>query len=338
MRFQNGDLPGTLKRELVRFVLEKIQGMDLRKAADAAQEGDVGPMRYEIREMLNNPYMNRGEVPLAMDIFQPVVPEGTELPVIVTIHGGGLVLGDRSISRRFARVLAGKGYLVFSLEYRLAPRANAAEQLDDICAGMDLVGRRLVDFDVDFSRMFLAAESAGAFLAVYVAAMKQSEKLQKAIGYEPTRMTFKAVGLSCGMFYTNRNDPIGWLMKEQFFGEKMLDKEFIPYMDPEHPEIVNNLPPAFFITSRGDFLNNYTLMYHKALKDEGKTTHLIYYGEEELGHAFTTLDPNHEKSRDAINRMLMWFEEQADAQRAQAARSAKKPRRKATKTKNDSEV
>ena len=173
----------------------------------------------------------------------------------------------------------------------------------------------MVDYEVDFTRMFLVAESAGAFLAIYVAAMKGSLSLQKAIGYEPTKMRFTALGLISGMFYTNRPDPIGLLLSEQFFGDKSTDKNFLKYTNPEHSEIVDNLPPVFFITSRGDFLNNYTLMYHKKLKKSGKTTKLIYYGEENLGHAFVTMKPWLKKSQDAIDKMIDWFEEQA-AQKA----------------------
>ena len=316
MRNMSDGCLGNIRRELLRAVLEKVQGASMRRAIDEVKEiGEDKNAKYEVEEILNNPYMNRSEVPLAMDIFKPVVPDKQELPVIVTIHGGGLVLGDRKMSRRFAKTLAGRGYLVFSVEYRLAPRANSAEQLDDICAGMDLVGRKLVDYEVDFTRMFLVAESAGAFLAIYVAAMKRSLPLQKAIGYEPTKMKFTALGLISGMFYTNRPDPIGLLLSEQFFGDKRTDKNFLKYTDPEHSEIVDNLPPAFFVTSRGDFLNNYTLMYHKKLKKAGKTTKLIYYGEEELGHAFVTMKPWLKKSQDAIDKMIDWFEEQA-AQKA----------------------
>lgn len=312
---------GSLRREVVRAVLERTQGMKIQKDVMANEAADADAERqaaFQIEEMLNIPYMNRGEIPLAMDIFKPEVTKGQELPVLVIIHGGGLVRGDRSISRSFGRALAGRGYLVFSIEYRLAPRANTAEQLDDICAGMDLVGQKLVDFDVDFSRMFLAAESAGAFLAIYVAAMKRSKKLQDAIGYAPSRMTFRAVGLISGMFYTQRRDPIGFLLSEQFYGDKRTDKEFLQYMDPENPEILENLPPAFFVTSRGDFLNNYTLMYHKALMRAGKATRLVYYGEQELDHAFVFSRPYIPQSADAIDRMTAWFEEQADRQREEA--------------------
>ncbi len=305
----------SVRKELVRILLERMQGMkrvDHGKVEAAEPEKQSPKVKYEVEDILNNPYMNRDEVPLAMDIFKPVVPEDTELPVIVNIHGGGLVIGDHRMSRAYGRALASRGYLVFSIEYRLAPRANACEQLDDVCAGMDYVGRRLVEFNVDFWRMFLTAESAGAFLAIYVAAMKKSKKLQEAIGYEPSRMTFKALGLHCGMFYTDREDPLGWLLTDQFFGEKRTDENFKQYLDPENREIVKNLPPVFLTTSRGDFLNNYTLMYHDALKKAGRASHLMYFGDNELGHAFAATHPQIEASIDAIDRMTDFFEESVE--------------------------
>ena len=307
--------PGCVRKELVRILIERVQGMktsEQLKMEISEPEKQSPKVKYEVEDILNNPYMNRDEVPLAMDIFKPVVPEETELPVIVCIHGGGLVIGDHRMSREYGRALASRGYLVFSIEYRLAPRANACEQLDDVCAGMDYVGRRLVEFNVDFWRMFLTAESAGAFLAIYVAAMKRSKKLQEAIGYEPTRMFFKALGLHCGMFYTDRDDPIGWMLADQFFGEKMADDNFKQYLDPENEEILKNLPPVFLTTSRGDFLNNYTLMYHDALKKAGRPSHLMYFGDDDLGHAFAAVQPYRAASIDAIDRMTDFFEESVE--------------------------
>ena len=298
-----------VKREVVRAVLERIQSMDMEKLGAPRAEDAVHFDNVE--EILNIPYMNRDEVPLGMDIFKPVTEENAELPVIVTIHGGGLTMGDRKISRPFARVLAHKGYLVFSIEYRLAPRANVCMQLDDVCAGLDLVGRKLVDYNVDFQRIFLAAESAGAYLAAYVTAMKGSKKLQEAIGYEPTRVIFKAVGLMSGMLYTNRNALVRWLMADQLYGEKRADANFLQYMNPEHPEILNNLPPTFFITSKEDVLNNYSVTMHEAMKRAGKPCKLLYYANEELQHSFTTLQTELPDTIDSIDRMLAWFEEQA---------------------------
>lgn len=169
-----------------------------------------------IREYLDISYTNRSGKELLMDIFEPMVTPGTELPVIINIHGGGLIMGKKEFSVGFCRQIAHRGYLVFSLEYRLIPDVRVYEQFDDVCAGMDCVGRELVDFDVDLTRIYLVAESAGAYLATYVAAMKKSVALQKAIGYKPARMNFKAMGLISGMFYTTRKDATGRFLAKSF--------------------------------------------------------------------------------------------------------------------------
>ena len=140
-----------LRKETVRIILERFQGGMISKMGSFPMDE---PVNESIEEQLDNAYVNRMGVPLAMDIFKPKVDPNTELPVIIVIHGGGLVMGDRKISRQFSRSLAEKGYLVFSIEYRLVPRANVCEQLDDVCAGMDLIGRKLVEFNVDFTRIF----------------------------------------------------------------------------------------------------------------------------------------------------------------------------------------
>ena len=307
------DMWREVRNELVGTVISRMQNARSEKRNRKVYDPEIESPKavYEVEEMLNNPYMNREEVPLAMDIFKPVVPDDRDLPAIVVIHGGALIFGDRGISRSYAKALAKRGYLVFSIEYRHAPRANACEQLDDVCAGMDLVGRKMLEFNVDLTRIFLTAESAGAYLATYVAAMKKSKKLQDAIGYKPTRMTFRALGLHGGMFYTDKDDPIGWFLADQFYGNKLMDDNFRQYLDPEHEEIINNLPPVFLTTSRGDFLNNYTLMYHEALKKAGRKSRLVYFGDETLGHAFVGLDANRAESVKAMDLMTDYFEEQA---------------------------
>ena len=297
-----------VKRELVRAMLERTQSMNMMGMMSAF--GASEPVVYDdVEETLNVAYVNRDEVALAMDIFKPKVAEGTELPVIVIIHGGGLFMGDRGLERPYSRLLAHKGYLVFSLEYRLAPKANLGQQLDDVCAGMDHVGRMLVDYDVDFSRIFLVADSAGAYLAAYVSAMHDSKKLQNAIGYEPSRMVYAAVGFLSGMFYTNK------MLQEQIYGDKRFDAKFLEYMNIEHPEILRNLPPAFLVTSCGDTFNNFSIRFNKALKKSGRPSKLLYLGDEELQHVFPIMKPEHPRSIEATDKMLAWFEEQADLRR-----------------------
>lgn len=316
---QNEGILNVLSREVMRAMFERVQSMGNSRMMSAF--GAETTEYDDVEETLNVAYVNRAEVALAMDIFKPKASKGKELPVIVVVHGGGLFMGDRGMNRSYCRLLAHKGYLVFSLEYRLAPKATIGEQLDDVCAGMDRVGRMLVDYDVDFSRVFLVADSAGAYLGAYVTAMHESEKLQNIIGYKPSRMVFAAVGFISGMFYTNK------MLEDQIFGDKRSNEKFRKYMNMEHPEIRNNLPPVFMATSCGDIFNNYSIKYHEVLKKSGRESKLVYVGDEDLQHIFPIMRPEHPKSLEVTDKMLAFFEEKAEQRRKRRTRSSETAKR-----------
>ncbi len=262
-----------------------------------------------LKEFRNIPYNNRAGKELLMDIFEPEVPEGTELPVIVNVHGGGLIKGSKNTSVGFCRQLARRGYLVFSLEYRLVPDVRVYEQFDDVCAGMDCVGRKLIDFDVDFTRFYMVAESAGAYLAAYTAAMKKSKALQDAIGYEPARMTFRAMGLISGMFYTTRKDQLGRFLSRSFYGKDERSLMMAEYTNPEHPEIIYNIPPCYLVTSKADMLERYTLDFAGELGNKGVEHYLRHMGSDpKLIHAFPVLRPDLPESERVIDEIIRWFE------------------------------
>lgn len=279
------------------------------KMKNAFNPGEVEEVSSDgLKEYRDIPYTNRAGKELLMDIFEPIAPEGTELPVIVNIHGGGLIGGSKNLSVGFCRQLAKRGYLVFSLEYRLIPDVRVYEQFDDVCAGMDCIGRKLVDFDVDFTRIYMVAESAGAYLATYVAAMKKSKALQDAIGYPPTNMTFKAMGLISGMFYTTRNDMLGRFLSPSIYGKDERSIAMAEYTNPEHPEIIHNIPPCYLITSKADMLERYTLDFAGELGNKGVEHHLRHMGSDsKLLHAFPVLNATLPESVRVIDEIVDWF-------------------------------
>ena len=280
-----------------------------KKMKNSFHTGEVKEVSSEgLKEYRDIPYSNHAGKELLMDIFGPIVEKGTELPVIVNIHGGGLIGGSKNLSVGFCRQLAKRGYLVFSLEYRLIPEVRVYEQFDDVCAGMDCIGRKLVDFDVDFTRIYLVAESAGAYLATYVAAMKKSEALQNAIGYKPTNMIFRGMGLISGMFYTTRNDMLGRFLSGSIYGKDARSKAMLEYTNPEHPEIIHNIPPCYLVTSKADMLERYTLDFAGELGNKGVEHYLRHMGsDEKLLHAFPVLNPALPDSERVIDEIVDWF-------------------------------
>ena len=292
---------GLIENAIISLTKKKLnRALDLDDVREISSEGLV-----EYRDI---PYKNRSGKELLMDIFRPETEEGTELPVIVNIHGGGLIDGNKNLSAGFCRQLAKRGYLVFSLEYRLIPDVRVYEQFDDVCAGMDCIGRKLVDFDVDFTRIYMVAESAGAYLATYAAAMKKSKALQQAVGYEPTRMVFNAIGLISGMFYTRRKDALGRFLSRSIYGKDERSLAMAEYTNPEHPEIIYNIPPCYLVTSKADMLERYTLDFAGELGSKGVEHYLRHMGSDpKLIHAFPVLRPDLPESERVIDEIVNWF-------------------------------
>jgi acetyl esterase/lipase len=90
----------------------------------------------------------------------------TGAPVLLHFHGGGFHSGNK---RREARPiifhLASQGWLCVSANYRLRPRATAADQAVDVARAIAWVRRHAPGYGADPDQLFLMGSSAGAYLA-----------------------------------------------------------------------------------------------------------------------------------------------------------------------------
>ncbi len=256
----------------------------------------------------DNIYATHGGIALSADVYRPRERDGIALPVIVFIHGGGLFAGNRKLNAAFCSMMAKKDYVVFSLDRRLIGEADASGILSDICSGLDYIKNNAEKFGGDPEDVTIIGESAGGFLSTYAAAMTRSKKLCDAFGCEQPKLAVKGLICTSGMFYTAKNDPLGLTYRRDLYGDKLKDKAFRAYTDPENPEILSNLPPVFLTTSKGDFLKNYTLSFAKALKKAGHPFELINCKDRnDLKHAFPSLCCYLPESKAAQRRMISWM-------------------------------
>lgn len=240
-----------------------------------------------------------------MDIFRPSGREGEILPVIVNVHGGGMIIGSKEFNRYFCAGLCKLGYVVFSIEYRLVPDVMAYEQYADVSQAMDFVRKILPEYKGNPEKVYAVADSGGANLLVYTAAMRKSVPLAEAARVRPTLLDIKAIGLISGMFYTTRFDKIGIFMPKYLYGRNYKKSAFAIYTNPEHPDIIKALPPCYLMTSHNDNLQHYTLKFAKALGRYNMPYRLVSYPENErMKHAFVVFDPFWDKSLEAIEDML----------------------------------
>src|SRR5205807_2945205 len=65
---------------------------------------------------------NPAKRPLLLDVYQPESSDAPkERPAMIAIHGGGFLFGDKSEMADLCRELAARGYVCFSINYRLVP-------------------------------------------------------------------------------------------------------------------------------------------------------------------------------------------------------------------------
>ena len=246
---------------------------------------------------------------LMSEVFMPKISEENLLPVIVMIHGGGLLVGNRRLNLSFRLMMAKQGYLVFSIEYRHLDDTDFFGAVSDVCCGLKFVRDSLQRYNGDPNRIYVACESAGALLGLYATAMTCSKELRDVIGVDCPDMKIDGLILSSGMLYTTRPDYISAVYKNDLYGKRAKDKKFMKYMNPENPEVMDSLPKVCLASGYGDFLRKNTLRYAKALKNAGHPSLLLDYNNgKKLPHAFMTLFPMLEESRDAIMRMREYYE------------------------------
>ena len=210
------------------------------------------------------PYRDTGKDCHKLDIYRPEKTEGT-LPVILNLHGGGLVLCNRKVNRPFCAELTRRGFLVFSVDYPLVPQAKVPEILSDVARAMDFVRDSIGEYGGDPERVYLVGDSAGAFLSVYELAAQKNGSLAQALGLIPGKLEVKAAAFISGMFYTAKMDSVGAFLRKDFYGKDWKSNPFRAFADPAVPEVAGAMPPCFLVTAKLDNLRPYTLAFCKGL-------------------------------------------------------------------------
>jgi len=99
-----------------------------------------------------------------------VVPERDgPHPVLVYLHGGGWICGSPKTHNKLAHRFAEAGYLVFNVDYRLAPEAPFPGPLEDCVEAIRWAAREAERFGGDASRLAVGGDSAGGNLSAAAA-------------------------------------------------------------------------------------------------------------------------------------------------------------------------
>ena len=249
-----------------------------------------------------------------LDVYYP---EGTtakdNLPIIVDIHGGGWMYGDKNLNKYYCLELARRGYVVFDISYRLVPDVVVNEQIQDCIAAMNWINKNYTKYTSN-KNMLLTGDSAGGMLSAYTAAIMQSEELQKTFeteSYGKDGLMPNTLLLTSPVAFMKSGGAFSVYTKIQW-GSDYKKKSTYNLMDLNEIVEYATLPPTYLLTSGGDSLaNEQTHRAYDLLKEKGVECEIKDFGDDENGeplpHVFSVLSPFDKSGQEAINGALEFY-------------------------------
>jgi arylformamidase len=108
-------------------------------------------------------YLEGGDPRLqSLDVYAPI--DASRAPVVVYVHGGALKGGDKRQVGDKPAFFCGRGYVLVSINYRLAPAVRHPSFLEDTAAAVAWVHRHIAHYGGDPARIVYLGHSAGALL------------------------------------------------------------------------------------------------------------------------------------------------------------------------------
>jgi acetyl esterase len=259
------------------------------------------PHRHSVEVIPDVAYVDDGTVEHRLDVYRPTNRSGP-FPTVLYIHGGGFRILSKDTHWIMALAFARRGYQVFNINYRLAPRHRFPAAVEDACLAYAWLAENARAWDVDPSRVVLAGESAGANLVTSLAvaaSFAHDEPFTRAV--HDSELRPRVVLPYCGILQVSDAERF-WRRKPKmstFLRDRIVEvaesylggTETHPLADPllfleSNAAPVRPLPPFFATVGTADPLLDDTRRLKAALDRRGVHCEARYYvGEVHAFHA-----------------------------------------------------
>ncbi|AGK52382.1 alpha/beta hydrolase [Bacillus sp. 1NLA3E] len=155
-------------------------------------------------------------------------------PVIVYIHGGGLLWGSREeIPKEMVKLYTDNGFSLFSINYRLAPETKLPDILEDVEDALTWIeSEGPKHFSIDPKRIAVVGSSAGGYLALCTGTFKNKPRaIVSFYGYGDITAKWAT---NPNKFYSQKvivpKETAKKLVSNQIITEGTVDDRFLLYL------------------------------------------------------------------------------------------------------------
>lgn len=259
------------------------------KEADAARDAGLTTPEDVIR--YDNIVYGPDQKMQCLDVYRPKTEEGRKLPVIVSVHGGGWVYGDKELYQYYCMDLARRGFAVVNFTYRLAPEYQYPAMIEDTNSVFTWVLANSEKYGFDREHIFAVGDSAGAHnLAVYTCICTNPDYAAEYGFCPPRGFVPTAIALNSGCYdiEMEREDPEGTLIKilVDLLPEAGSKKELKQLYVADY--LTDKFPPVFLMTAVNDFAKKQTPALAAKLVEKNIPFEFHFYGDagNRLEHVF----------------------------------------------------
>lgn len=210
------------------------------------------------------------------------------LPVLINVHGGGYIYGDKELYRFVAMDMSRYGFAVINMNYRLSPENQFPAALEDINEVVRFVEKHSDEYELDADRVFMMGDSAGAQLASHYAAINSNPEFASYYSFGKTEIKIKGLALACGMYDIKKS-----MLRSS---TKALFENYLGYyfnsglsMLDVYSAITKDFPPTFLFSCPNDFLLEECKPMADLINSVGAKANMKIYGTsemEEVAHVF----------------------------------------------------
>lgn len=191
-------------------------------------------------------------------------------PGLYNIHGGGLIMGSRSLNTaRIVSLVLEFGFVGVNVEYRLAPEHPGTAPVEDCYAGLVWLAGHAGELGVDPNRIVVMGASAGGNLTAAVSLLARDRGGPALAGQvalcpmiddrNETVSSHQYTGIGTW------DRPLNLLAWQAVLGDRAGGPDVSPYIAPARATDLSGLPPAYIEVGSAELFRDEAVDYARRI-------------------------------------------------------------------------